>query len=101
MVNDCLWRITALNIVVNVIGATCTCCISLLPENRAVTAFVELCMYMTLGQDQEMTLTWQGRTQRCCCRGGGGTESRSLEPSGESREAGGGEYERGVEPPSH
>ena len=31
---------------------------------------------------------------------GGGTESRSLEPSGESREVGGGgEYERGVEPP--
>ena len=28
--------------------------------------------------------------------GGGGTESRSLEPSGESREGG---YERGDEPP--
>ena len=31
--------------------------------------------------------------------GVGGIESRSLEPSGEGRE--GGEYEKGVEPPSH
>ena len=31
--------------------------------------------------------------------GGGGTGSRSLEPSGENREGVGGEYERGVHPP--
>ena len=30
--------------------------------------------------------SFQGRTQRCCWQGG--TESRSLEPSGESRERG-------------
>ena len=38
---------------------------------------------------------WAG--PRDCVAGGGGTESQSLEPSGESRE--GGVYETGDEPP--
>ena len=48
--------------------------------------------------DSAIPLLSQGRTLRCCCRG---ALEAGLEPSCFRREGEGGEYERGVEPPSH
>ena len=54
-----------------------------------------LCLCWSVAIAKNGLCMYQGRTQRCCYRVG--TESRSLEPSGESCEGGGG-YDRGDEP---